>query len=516
MNNSEARVVSADDGESSSEDSRCRRQRRKEEHKKRKKQKKEKNNKKKKRSCDDECDQCKKKVKPEDKDDMGDGADGKLPPQETQNKFPRAPGVPAVSKQTAEREPPSDCYTDDKIVQSSALDFCSPEEVDHSDTTLLLFYGYVEPPWDEETYKNVLQDIPLLGKELGGRMRVAREGLNCTLTGTHKAITNFCKTLRHFHKGEFLQTEFKLTRDLPLNQRFPNLKVIPVQELVHYGLECEKAPSIDFTGIHLEPEDYHKKLAEDNTVVIDVRNHYEAIIGHFDAPGAEMLDPMMRKSTEFPVWLDKPEVKAKLKNKQVLMYCTGGVRCERASALLKYKMEKDPEIKELNIQGVYQLQGGIDKYFKAFPEGGFWSGKNYVFDKRFAHAPPKIDGEVHTGKRLDEIKSKCEACGKPWDMFRGKRRCPTCGVPSLICRDCFQKDKSGERKLDRSVRCDLCVSQDIRSKAQLRERQRKEMKEYEQNQVVSACPIVCFDLQSFPKNTVFNHTIFFHCSAKGC
>ena len=63
---------------------------------------------------------------------------------------------------------------------------------------------------------------------------------------------------------------------------------------------------------------------------------------------------------------------------QVLMYCTGGIRCERATALLKYKMENDPEIKDLGIQEVYQLQGGIDKYFKEFPDGGHWRGKNYV------------------------------------------------------------------------------------------------------------------------------------------
>lgn len=85
----------------------------------------------------------------------------------------------------------------------------------------------------------------------------------------------------------------------------------------------------------------------------------------------------MRKSTEFPPWLDKPETREVIKGKQVLMYCTGGIRCERASALLKYKMETDPEIKALGIKGVYQLQGGIDKYFKEFPDGGYWQGKNY-------------------------------------------------------------------------------------------------------------------------------------------
>merc|ERR1719162_1503900 len=105
----------------------------------------------------------------------------------------------------------------------------------------------------------------------------------------------------------------------------------------------------------------------------------------------------MRKSTEFPAWLDRPEVKEEMKNKQVLMYCTGGIRCERASALLKNKMETEEDTKKLGVKGVYQLQGGIDKYFKKFPDGGDWHGKNYVFDKRFAHAPPKIDGRAHGG-----------------------------------------------------------------------------------------------------------------------
>lgn len=383
---------------------------------------------------------------------------------------------------TLERALPADCYCDEKMIQSSALDFCSPDEVDHSDTTLLLFYQYVEPPWDDETYKMVLKNMEKIGAELGGRMRVAKEGLNCTLSGTHRAVTNFCKALRHFHKGEFQETEFKLTRDLPKNQNFPSLKVMPVQELVNYGLDGEKAPPIDYTGVHLEPRDYHKKLAEDNTVVIDVRNHYEAAIGRFDPSGAEYLDPMMRKSTEFPLWLDRKETKEKLKGKQVLMYCTGGVRCERASALLKFKMEKDPEIKELGIKGVFQLQGGIDKYFKEFPDGGFWAGKNYTFDKRFAHAPPKIDGQLHA-KKIDDVdvKGKCEACSQPWDKYRGKRRCPTCGVPSLICKDCFMKDKSGEKKLAKSIRCELCVEENIRSKGQLKERELKELEVYQEN-----------------------------------
>jgi hypothetical protein len=165
-------------------------------------------------------------------------------------------------------------------------------------------------------------------------------------------------------------------------------------------------------------------------------------------------------------------------------------------------METDPEMKALGIKGVYQLQGGIDKYFKEFPDGGYWQGKNYVFDKRFSHAPPKIDGELHgqkeepkaDGRNLDtqkaamlnnahtatfQIMGKCEACSKPWDMYRGKRRCPTCGVPSLICKECFLADKEGRKQLGRDVRCDLCVEQGIRSKKDLREKDEHIIREYE-------------------------------------
>lgn len=217
---------------------------------------------------------------------------------------------------------------DPRIVES----FGPEQQSQENGITLMLFYQYVEPIWSLDKYKQVLKDMEKLGKslQLTGRMRVAREGLNCTLTSTNRSrMLEFCQTLRQ--QPEFQTTEFKLTHDLPEAQKFPHLKVIEVIELVHYGLEGEKAPPIkNFHGVHLEPKDYHQKIAEENTVMIDVRNHYEAIIGHFQPPNKDAwLDPMMRKSTEFPVWLDKPETKEKLKGKQVLMYCTGGIRCER-------------------------------------------------------------------------------------------------------------------------------------------------------------------------------------------
>ncbi len=417
---------------------------------------------------------------------------------------------------------------DDRMVVSSALECLTPHDIqqrraqDPHTVTLLLFYQYVQPPWSAATYDQVLKHMHDMATQyhITGRMRVAKEGLNCTLTATCWAdMLKFCHALRDMEwegRTSFKNTEFKLTKDLPRKQAFPSLKVIPVLELVHYGTDPHVASNlVQYTGTHLEPKDYHDKLAQDNTVVIDVRNHYEAKIGRFVPPtetNCQYMDPRMRKSTEFPFWLQKPETHQALKGKQVLMYCTGGVRCERATALLKYKMETDENIKALNIQGVYQLQGGIDKYFREFPNGGFWKGKNYTFDKRFAHAPPaqaaaaaaaaaaasvannndnQDKNESSTAavatpsaaaanaafqpEEKPEILGNCEACDKPWDMYRGKRRCPTCGVPSLICRECFEADKKGIRKLGRSIRCDLCVQEGITSKAQLKAQEEQAM-----------------------------------------
>ena len=206
------------------------------------------------------------------------------------------------------------------IVESSNLDYTPGKE--GMQVTLLLFYQYQEPPWSEKEYKFALQHAQYLGEQAGitGRMRVAKEGFNCTLTGSRDAILTFCHSLRAWKADLFRPTEFKLTNHLPTAQAFKDLKIIPVQELVHYGLEGSKAPPItDYHGQHLEPADYHKKMTEDDTVMIDVRNHYEAQIGRFDPPAAEWVDPNMRKSTEFPVWLDDPQTREKLRGKVSLV-----------------------------------------------------------------------------------------------------------------------------------------------------------------------------------------------------
>jgi len=248
-----------------------------------------------------------------------------------------------------------------------------------------------------------------------GRLRVGREGFNATLTGPHDSIREFTSFLKTFMPGTFANTDFKYVDNLSAKQLLKGLKVFPVTEIVTYGFDPNDAP-LHMGGVHLKPEEFHKALAREDSVVIDVRNFNETVIGKFTLPGdpSKVLDPMMRRSTEFPDWIDKNM--DKFEGKQVLMYCTAGVRCERASAFMRMK----------GVENVYQLEGGIHRYLEAYEDdGGFWKGKNYTFDKRFSH-----------GAKNAEVISSCVYCDMPWDRYQAQKKCFRCKMEVLLCRTC--------------------------------------------------------------------------------
>lgn len=179
------------------------------------------------------------------------------------------------------------------------------------------------------------------------------------------------------------------------------------------------------------------------------------------------IDPKMRKSTDFSRWLAKAETQEKLKSKQVLMFCTAGVRCERASAYLNNTIGS-------SVKGVYQLQGGIERYLQEFPDGGHWRGKNFVFDKREAIGAGDINGDGGVVERHEKkhakatsgpasIQTKCCLCDKPWDRYVGKKKCSTCGVPVLMCDTCMSDKK---KQSENSVRCPLCVEENVTVKVE--------------------------------------------------
>ena len=254
--------------------------------------------------------------------------------------------------------------------------------------SIVLFYQYIEPAWTEAEHKAALNYVIKLAKhhKVNGRGRCASEGLNCTLSGAAADVRAFCQGLRDWNKT-FEQTDFKITDGIYFGKRFKALTIRKADELVAYGLSGERAPSLNYsTAHHVEADKYHEMMTQQDTVIIDVRNAYESAIGHFQPPpgGAELIDPKMRNSHEFPKWLNMPETKEKLKGKKVMMYCTGGIRCERASALLD-QMERSSQ--EVETQGIYMVRGGIERYLKTYPQGGFWKGYNYLFDRRFEQQP---------------------------------------------------------------------------------------------------------------------------------
>jgi hypothetical protein len=125
-----------------------------------------------------------------------------------------------------------------------------------------------------------------------------------------------------------------------------------------------------------------------------------------------------------------------------------GIRCERATALLNQMSAVNPDA--IKPKAVYELRGGIERYMKTFPEGGFWKGKNYLFDRRMEQLPgSKPEDQVE-----QEIDSKCCVCRQKWTVYRGKFKCSQrlCGVPVIVCDDC----KTKAMEAPKSLTCDLC------------------------------------------------------------
>lgn len=298
------------------------------------------------------------------------------------------------------------------------------------DTTILLFYAYCNPPMTTRVEEEMIARCTRRLSELGitGRLRIGKEGFNATLTGPTAATREFTTFLRQADAATFGETDFKYVDKQNDNKRLKGLKVWHVQEIVTYGFDPAEAP-LDMRGTHLKPHDFHKAMEDPDAIMIDVRNFNESVIGKFAPPNRIVLDPEMRRSTEFPEWVESH--KKELEGKKVLMYCTAGVRCERASAFLRNK----------GVQNVFQLDGGIHRYLDAFPDdGGYWVGKNYTFDKRFSH-----------GAEKSATISTCVVCKEPWDRYQAQEECQKCHMEVVVCRTC-QRQKLEKR----AFCCPLC------------------------------------------------------------
>ena len=243
--------------------------------------------------------------------------------------------------------------------------------------------------------------------EVLGRIYVASEGINAQLSLPADYFYEFKNTIEQYDFMKDIRLNIAVEHD---DHSFLKLTIKVRDKIVADGLQDE---TLDVTniGVHLKAKDFNQLLDDPNTIVIDMRNHYESEIGHF--VGA--ITPDVETFRE-----SLPIIEQQLANfkedKNLLMYCTGGIRCEKASAFLKHK----------GFKNVYQLEGGIIEYTRQIKAEGLESkfiGKNFVFDHRL-------------GERItDDILSQCHQCGTPCDNHTN---CVNdgCHILFIQCHDC--------------------------------------------------------------------------------
>ncbi|MDR7072329.1 rhodanese-related sulfurtransferase [Fictibacillus barbaricus] len=275
---------------------------------------------------------------------------------------------------------------------------------------VLLYYKYVQID-DPENFKNehlkFCKDLGLLG-----RIIVAPEGINGTVSGTYEQTEIYMNHLKS--DSRFADIVFKI--DEVEEHTFKKIFVRHKKELVTWRFEEDVNPN-QLSGKRLSPKEFYEALQDEDVIVIDGRNDYEYEIGHFR--GA--IKPDVKASRDFPTWVR--ENLSEFKDKKVLTYCTGGIRCEKFSGFLMQEGFKD----------VSQLEGGIVTYGKD-PEvqGRLWDGKCYVFDERIS-VPVNQTEE-------DTVISTCYYCGKTEDRYVNCAN-PECNKQHVCCTECEVKHK---------------------------------------------------------------------------
>lgn len=289
---------------------------------------------------------------------------------------------------------------------------------------------------DKRILKDRLKDIPYLRKTLSfykyhqienpalfrdelylgldqlqvwGRIYIAHEGINAQISVPAEYFTD----LRDFLYGISFLNGVRLNVAIDDDGKsFFKLKILVRKKIVADGLN-DSSFDVTHSGHHLNANDFNEITSDPATVVVDMRNHYESEVGHFkDAicPDADTFRdslPLVEKLLEGK------------KDKNIVMYCTGGIRCEKASAWLKHR----------GFQNVFQLNGGIIEYARQVNEHRLenkFIGKNFVFDERL-------------GERIsDDVISVCHQCGQPCDTHTNCKN-DGCHLLFIQCDECAER-----------------------------------------------------------------------------
>ena len=302
---------------------------------------------------------------------------------------------------------------------------------DPTERVTLSFYQYAHignPDLFRDHFYTMLAPLGVLG-----RIYVAREGVNAQISVPTAGFEKFKQKLREIVFLDGVRLNLAIQDN---GKSFFKLKIQVKNKIVADGLNDDTFDVTD-RGLHLDAESFNMLTDRPGTVVVDMRNHYESEVGHFEKAITPDVDTFRESLSE---------VEAQLKDKKdhhIVMYCTGGIRCEKASAYYKHK----------GFKNVYQLDGGIIEYTRQVKEKGLvnkFRGKNFVFDERL-------------GERIsEEIISRCHQCGKPCDSHINCAN-EGCHLLFIQCDECAQKYKG-------------CCSNECKEIMELPEEEKKNMR----------------------------------------
>lgn len=248
-----------------------------------------------------------------------------------------------------------------------------------------------------------------------GTLLLAHEGINGTIAGTPEAIGQVVAHIRALPGCADLDVKYSGADAPP----FHRMKVRIKREIVTMG-----QPDIDplaEVGHYVAPEDWNALIADPATIVIDTRNDYEVAIGTFE----RAIDPHTRTFRDFPVWFRerRDTLIGEGQQPKIAMFCTGGIRCEKATAFLKAE----------GLDEVYHLKGGILKYLETVPtEESLWRGECFVFDQRVA-----VTHDLEAGSS-----ALCHACMRP--IGDAERQSPLF-AEGVSCPACYHERSDEQR-----------------------------------------------------------------------
>jgi UPF0176 protein len=265
------------------------------------------------------------------------------------------------------------------------------------------------------------------GQGIKGTLLLASEGINGTVAGTSEAIAALIDTLASLPALAGLDVKYSSASEMP----FYRMKVRLKREIVTMGVD-----GIDPTasaGTYVEASDWNALISHPDTVAIDTRNDYEVKLGTFE--GA--VDPQTHSFRDFPAWAEQH--RDRFAGKKLAMFCTGGIRCEKATAY----------VKSLGFDEVFHLKGGILNYLEQIPtEQSLWRGECFVFDERVGVTHGLAEGEAEL----------CRACRRP--MTLEERRSPKYRE-GISCERCYddRSDEDRARYAERQRQVELAAAQ---------------------------------------------------------